>query len=90
MTENVQNDFFIRRVKVAGRLVSQDDLGLVDEGAGDTDALLLTSRKLCRQMMQASTWACPYFDQQCTIKTRNGLAFFQRKRCEMWVGFMYS
>lgn len=55
LAENIQHDFFVRRVQVAGRLVSQNDLGLVDERAGDTDALLLTSLKLCRQMMQAST-----------------------------------
>jgi hypothetical protein len=35
-------------VEVAGRLVGQDDLRLVDQGPGDGDALLLAARELGR------------------------------------------
>ena len=33
-------------VKIAGGFVSEDDFGMVDDGAGDTDALFLTTREV--------------------------------------------
>ena len=36
------------RVEVSGRLVGEQDGGLVDDGARDRDALLLTARELVR------------------------------------------
>ncbi len=41
------------RVEVAGRLVGEQQLGLVDERARDRDALLLASRKLTRHVCGA-------------------------------------
>jgi len=39
-------------VKVAGRLVGEDDLGTAGEGTGDGDALLLPAGQLCRAVRQ--------------------------------------
>ena len=36
-------------VEVSGRLVGEQDLRLVDDGAGDRDALLLTAGELVRE-----------------------------------------
>jgi hypothetical protein len=47
------------RVEVARRLVGQDDLRLVDERAGDRDALLLTARQLRRVGQRAMLEADP-------------------------------
>ena len=44
--QQAQDDFFVLRVEVAGRLVGQDDFWIVNEGAGDADALLLASGQL--------------------------------------------
>ena len=41
------------RVEVAGRLVGEDDVGIVDQGPGDGDALLLPAGKLRRGDGQA-------------------------------------
>ncbi len=39
-----QHDFFILRVEIAGRFVGQNNLGIVDQSARDTDTLLLAAR----------------------------------------------
>src|ERR1044071_5396883 len=52
-TQLAENDFFIHGVKVAGRLVGQNDVRIVYKSAGDADALLLAAGKLRRQMLGA-------------------------------------
>jgi hypothetical protein len=42
--EQPDDDFFIGFVEIPGRLVGEDELGLIDERAGDGDALLFTTR----------------------------------------------
>ena len=42
------------RVEVAGRLVGEHELGLVDQRAGDRDALLLAARELARLVVLAA------------------------------------
>ena len=44
--EEVGDDALVGGVEVAGGLVGEDDGGLVDEGAGDADALLLAAGEL--------------------------------------------
>src|SRR5712692_2690747 len=51
--EQVVDDLARLRVEVPGRLVRQDQLGRVDQGPGDRDALLLAARELARPMAQA-------------------------------------
>jgi hypothetical protein len=48
------NDFFlVGFVEVAGGLVGEDELGVIDEGAGDGDTLLLAAGKLSGEMLDA-------------------------------------
>ena len=42
----------VRRVEIAGRFVGQHQFGLVDQGAGDGDALLLAAGKLAGMMAE--------------------------------------
>src|SRR3984957_7194347 len=51
--QQTQDDLFILRARLAGRLVRQDNAGVVDQRAGDTYTLLLAAGKLRRQMMSA-------------------------------------
>ena len=44
--EQSDNDFFVGFVEVAGGLVGQDEFGLIDESAGNGDALLFAAGKL--------------------------------------------
>src|SRR6266542_6059354 len=45
------NDFFARvRIKIPGRFVAHENGGVIDESAGDGDALLLSAGKLARMM----------------------------------------
>src|SRR5260370_4864623 len=53
LTQKAQHDFFVLSVEVSGGLVSQNNFRIIDQGARDADALLLTSRKLRRQMIGA-------------------------------------
>ncbi len=53
LTEQAQDDFFIDSVEVAGGLVGENDFGIVDEGASNADALLLSARELRRRVMGA-------------------------------------
>lgn len=46
-----------RTVEVPCRFVREKDTRVIDEGTGDSDALLLSTRKLCREMMQTVTQA---------------------------------
>ena len=49
------HDFDARAaVEIAGRLVSQDDLRIVDQSAGDGDALLLSAGELAGMMIFAA------------------------------------
>lgn len=52
LAEKLQDRLASLRVERAGRFVSKDDLRLVDEGAGDGDALGLTTGKLARSVLQ--------------------------------------
>src|SRR3546814_3567629 len=61
------------RVKRAGRVVEQDDLGLQHDGAGDTDALLLAAGKLRRMSLGLVGQADPLQGRHCY-----GLGFGQR------------
>src|SRR6202453_3046836 len=49
-TQQSQNNFLVDGVEIAGGLVREHNLGIVDESAGDADALLLASRELRWQM----------------------------------------
>ena len=44
--QQAQHDFFILCVQIAGGLVSEHDLGIIDERSGNADSLLLTSGQL--------------------------------------------
>jgi hypothetical protein len=44
--QQAQDDFFVDGVEVAGGLVGEHDLRIVDEGARDADPLLLASGEL--------------------------------------------
>ncbi|KAG1390072.1 hypothetical protein G6F58_013104 [Rhizopus delemar] len=48
------------RVEVAGRLISHQQFGLADDGAGDADALLLAGRQLRGQRLLAMAQAHPF------------------------------
>ena len=51
--EEADDDFFVGLIEIAGGLVGKDELGLIDERAGDGDALLLAAGKLRRKMGEA-------------------------------------
>ena len=51
--QQAQHDFFVLRVEIAGRLVGQDDFGIVDQRARDADALLFAARQLRGYVMAA-------------------------------------
>ena len=53
LAQHFQDDVGILRVEIAGRFVGQDYGGLVDQSAGQGDALLLTARKFRGTMVQA-------------------------------------
>ncbi len=46
LAEELEDHLAGVRVEVAGRFVGEDDLGIVDQRAGDGDALLLAAGKL--------------------------------------------
>ena len=58
--EDAQHGLFVFGVKVAGGLVGKEDFRLVDERAGDADALLFTAGKLLRQVVAAVREADPF------------------------------
>ena len=51
--EKTDDDFLVGFVEITGGLVSEDELGLIDERASDGDALLFPAGKLRRQMREA-------------------------------------
>lgn len=51
--KHFQNDFGVFGVKVSGGLVGEEDFGLVDDGAGDRDALLFTTGKFSGAVIEA-------------------------------------
>ena len=51
--EDVDYDLLICGVEVAGRLVGEQDRRVVDESAGDADALLLSAAEFARQVIGA-------------------------------------
>src|SRR5258707_15865366 len=53
LAENLQHDGFVDFVKVAGGFVGENQLRLVNEGASDSHAPLLATRKLRGKMSQA-------------------------------------
>ncbi len=53
LAEDLEHNRFIRFVKVAGGLVGENQLRLIDESARDGHALLFAARKLGREMRQA-------------------------------------
>src|SRR5712672_3877485 len=53
LAENLQHDGFIDFVEIAGGFVGKNQLRLVNEGASDSHALLLATRKLRGKMSQA-------------------------------------
>ncbi len=53
LAENFHDDGFVGFVEIAGGLVGEDELGLIDQGAGDGDALLLAAGELGGEMRQA-------------------------------------
>src|SRR5208282_4916508 len=53
LAQQAQNDLFVDRIEVAGGLISQHNLGIVDECAGDANALLLASGELRGQVTGA-------------------------------------
>ena len=53
LVEQVEDDLFVGFVQVAGGLVGQQQLGVVDEGAGHAHALLLAAGELARQVCGA-------------------------------------
>ncbi len=54
-------DFLTRiRVKITRRLVGDQDRAAIDQGAGDRDALLLTTGELGRLMVEPALQANPF------------------------------
>ena len=51
--QQAQDDFFVHGVEIAGGLVGQNNLWIVDQGARNADALLLASGELRRQVTGA-------------------------------------
>src|SRR5258708_37102055 len=51
--QEAQDELFVLRVEVACGFVGQNDARIVNQGAGDADALLLSAGKLRGQMMRA-------------------------------------
>ena len=50
LAQQAQDDLFVDGVQVAGGLIGENDLGIVDQGARDADPLLLSARELSGQM----------------------------------------
>ena len=44
----------VRRVEISSRLISDDEIGLIDDGSSDGHALLFSSRKLMRKIVHLS------------------------------------
>src|SRR5262249_47599286 len=61
------------RVEVAGRLIGQDHVRVIDQSAGDGDALLLATRKLHRPVVQPVAQA----HQACQLHTPGARFFVQ-------------
>src|SRR6516225_8676279 len=53
LAKNVDDDFLVGFVEVAGGFVGEDELRLINERAGDRHALLFTTGKICREMLEA-------------------------------------
>jgi len=56
--KHFEDDFGVFGVEVSRGLVGKEDLGLIDDGAGDRDALLFTAGKFGRAVIQ------PFFDAE--------------------------
>ena len=52
LIDHAHHDGLVHLVEVAGRLIRQDQLRLIDQGARNADPLLLSSRKLRGQVME--------------------------------------
>ena len=68
LAQQPEDDLFVLGVQIAGGLVGQDDLRIVDEGAGNADALLLAAGKLRGQVMRRGL-------QADAARARPGLRF---------------
>ena len=53
LAKNVNDDFFVGFVEISGGLVGEDEFWLIDERAGDGDALLFAAGKICGEMLEA-------------------------------------
>ena len=52
-TEEIHVELFILLIQVARRFISQNENGIIDEGASDTDALLLAAGQFPREMISS-------------------------------------
>ena len=59
-------------IEVAGRLVGQQQTGLIDQGACDCDALLLAARELARRVALAVAEAQQLERRACPLDARGG------------------
>src|SRR5580693_4132052 len=53
LAEDLHDDSFVGFVEIAGGLVGEDQLWLIDQGSSDSDALLLAAGELRGEMRQA-------------------------------------
>ena len=47
ISQLLENDFLVLGIEVSGRLIGQNDAGIVDQRAGNADSLLLAAGELC-------------------------------------------
>ena len=82
LDEQAQQPARQRRIDIAGRLVGEQDLGLLDQRPGDRRALLFAARKHRRQHMHALAEADPFqqFDHVGAIARFLAAAHPQRQR----------
>ena len=55
--EEARDDLLVGGVEIPGRFIGQKDRRVIDEGAGDADALLLAARELRGKMLGAGSEA---------------------------------
>ena len=51
LQEQLQYDFAVSGIQVAGRFIGKDDLRVVDKGAAKCDPLFFAARQLVREIM---------------------------------------
>src|SRR5215813_2433086 len=51
--ENIDDDFFVGFVEITGGFVGKNEFRLINEGASDSDTLLLTTGEISWQMFEA-------------------------------------